>query len=86
MDLKIEKTREVVMKIDIQDWMSEQVQQSDMWEINNPRVKGLMRAIVAIVADMDSIDESKKLYIINTLFGLVQIYGDKDFGMSTEEE
>jgi|TARA_R100001530_G_scaffold61212_1_gene44206 hypothetical protein len=86
MDLKIEKTREVDMQIDIQDWMSEQVQQSDMWEINNPRVKGLMRAIVAIVADMDSIDESKKLYIINTLFGLVQIYGDKDFGMSTEEE
>lgn len=76
--IAIEKV-ESNIKLDIQDWMNEQIGKSEMWEINNPRVRALMKAIVAIVADIKTIDDKSKMFIINNIFGLVEIYGDKDF-------
>ena len=79
MDIKIEKVEAQVEKIDIQDWVSIEVQKSEMWEINNPRVKGMMRALVAIVSNIDGLEDAIKMEIINNIFGLIRIYSDKDF-------
>lgn len=86
MDIKIEKVGAQVEKIDIQDWVSIEVQKSEIWEINNPRVKGMMRALVAIVSNIDELEDAIKMDIINNIFGLIGIYGDKDFIKNREEE
>ena len=86
MDIKIEKVEAQVEKIDIQDWVSIEVQKSEMWEINNPRVKGMMRALVAIVSNIDGLEDAIKMEIINNIFGLIRIYGDKDFIRNREGE
>tara|TARA_R100000963_G_C4547804_1_gene42086 strand:+ start:204 stop:467 length:264 start_codon:yes stop_codon:yes gene_type:complete len=86
MDIKIEKVESQEEQLSIQDWISEQIKQSEMWEINNPRVNAMMRAIVAIVADMKSLEDDERMSIINNVFGLVSIYGDKDFSMKMGEE
>ena len=53
-----------------------EIQKSPMWEINNPRVNRLLRAVLDLVYYSKNMDNDQKEEIFNILISLVRIYGD----------
>ena len=53
-----------------------EIQKSPMWEINNPRVNRLLRAVLDLVYLSKNMDYDQKEEIFNILISLVRIYGD----------
>ena len=53
-----------------------EIQKSPMWEINNPRVNRLLRAVLDLVYYSKNMDKDQKEEIFNILISLVRIYGD----------
>ncbi len=53
-----------------------EIQKSPMWEINNPRVNRLLRAVLDLVYYSKNMDYDQKEEIFNILISLVRIYGD----------
>ena len=56
--------------------IKELCRQSEMWEINNPRVNRLLRATLDLVFHSKNMDDDQKEEIFNILISLVRIYGD----------
>jgi len=48
-----------------------------MWEINNPRVNGLIRAFFELINQSDSFNEAQKEEFYYILIALVKVYGNK---------
>ena len=53
-----------------------EIQKSPMWEINNPRVNRLLRAVLDLVYYSKNMEKDQKEEIFNILISLVRIYGD----------
>ena len=53
-----------------------EIQKSPMWEINNPRVNRLLRAVLDLVYYSKNMDYDQKEEIFNILISLIRIYGD----------
>ena len=53
-----------------------EIQNSPMWEINNPRVNRLLRATLDLVYLSKNMESDQKEEIFNILISLVRIYGD----------
>ena len=53
-----------------------EIQKSPMWEINNPRVNRLLRAVLDLVYYSKNMEYDQKEEIFNILISLVRIYGD----------
>jgi hypothetical protein len=53
------------------------IKQSPMWEINNPRVNGLIRAFFELINQSDSFNEAQKEEFYYILIALVKVYGNK---------
>ena len=53
-----------------------EIQNSPMWEINNPRVNRLLRATLDLVYLSKNMESDQKVEIFNILVSLVRIYGD----------
>ena len=53
-----------------------EIQKSPMWEINNPRINRLLRAVLDLVYYSKNMEKDQKEEIFNILISLVRIYGD----------
>ena len=53
-----------------------EIHNSPMWEINNPRVNRLLRAVLDLVYYSKNMEKDQKEEIFNILISLVRIYGD----------
>ena len=58
--------------------IKEVCKQSEMWEINNPRVNALIRATMDIVYLSKEMKQDHKEEVFNILISCVRIYGDPD--------
>ena len=53
-------------------------QQSDMWELNNPRVIGMVNNIIRCVQEEEELDREAKEYFINVVLSNLIIFGKYD--------
>ena len=62
-------------KIDIPlEVIKELCRQSEMWEINNPRVIAMLNNIFKCINDEENLDEDSKETFINIVFSYLIIY------------
>ena len=74
-------------KIDIPlEVIKELCRQSEMWEINNPRVNVLTRDLLAFVFESSSFNKEQMEEVFYILLSLIRIYGDPRFGQERIEE
>ncbi len=64
----------------VMDMMIEDaIKESDMWEINNPRVHALLRNLMVFIDHSDNISDTISHEVLSYLITLVRAYGDPKF-------
>ena len=53
--------------------------QSNMWELHNPRVIGMVNNIIRCVQEEEGLDRESKEYFINVVLSNLIIFGKYDF-------
>ena len=59
--------------------IEENILASKMWEVNNPRVHGILRNLMLMITNSDTISDNAAQEIFGYVISLIQAYGDKDF-------
>ena len=59
--------------------IEENIKASKMWEVNNPRVHGILRNLMLMITNSDTISDNAAHEIFGYVISLIQAYGDKDF-------
>jgi len=52
--------------------------QSEMWELNNPRVVGMMHNIIQCVQNEEELDHNTKEYLVNVVLSNLIIFSKYD--------
>tara|TARA_B100001121_G_scaffold195883_1_gene171138 strand:- start:824 stop:1039 length:216 start_codon:yes stop_codon:yes gene_type:complete len=58
--------------------------QSEMWELNNPRVVGMIHNIVQCVQNEEDLERETKDYLINVVISNLIIFGKYDLNNQHE--
>ena len=61
------------------EFLSIAVKQSEMWEINNPRVISLVRGYYKILNESESFSKKQKEELYFILISLIKVYGNKEW-------
>lgn len=67
------------------DFIKAICKQSNMWELDNPRVVGMVHNIIKCVQKEEELNREAKEYFINVVLSNLIIFGKYDIGKDTPD-